>query len=371
MSHAVTRCPSCGTSFRISEEQLLAAEGSVRCGACMGIFQAEDYFVSPMLDVTELLAIEADYWQDFDRYVIQLHERAEEEPVDSEVDPEPETEPEPQPEPLPGPVQLMAGGLVNFTEPLESSEETVKAEGLQFWEPQPIEEPVAEVSWWEPAEKQPVADFYKAPEREGPQEKEELSESVFIDESMLDDVPTFDIRVEDEPTIEFEDNRLLFPVAALKWIGGIAFMLPVSFGLYAWSAMAHYAQDERYRDYYQLACRYLFCEVPEYRNPDKLEAHELVIRSHPEAEAALVADFLLRNSGPYRQVFPGLRLRFFDRAGEIVAQRTFRVKEYLGGEMRGLKYIPAGAEVRLSIEIVDPGARALGYQLDVVAEPAR
>ena len=80
----------------------------------------------------------------------------------------------------------------------------------------------------------------------------------------------------------------------------------------------------------------------------------------------MVLDALLRNSGEYRQFFPGLRLRFFDLEGNIVASRVFKVKEYLGGEMRGLKFIPANTEVRFSLEIVDPGARALGYQMDVI-----
>ncbi|MEK9820771.1 MAG: MJ0042-type zinc finger domain-containing protein, partial [Gammaproteobacteria bacterium] len=72
MSQAITRCPECQTSFLITEDQLLAANGKVRCGACMHVFQAEDYFVSPMLDVTELLAIEHDYWANFEQYVEQV-----------------------------------------------------------------------------------------------------------------------------------------------------------------------------------------------------------------------------------------------------------------------------------------------------------
>ena len=72
MSQAITRCPECKTSFRVTEDQLLIADGSVRCGACLHLFQAEDYFVSPLLDETEKLAIEADYWADFDAYLLQV-----------------------------------------------------------------------------------------------------------------------------------------------------------------------------------------------------------------------------------------------------------------------------------------------------------
>lgn len=35
-----TRCPHCGTTFRIAAEQLKARQGRVRCGKCQGIFDA-------------------------------------------------------------------------------------------------------------------------------------------------------------------------------------------------------------------------------------------------------------------------------------------------------------------------------------------
>ncbi|HCG78465.1 MAG TPA: hypothetical protein DE015_04555, partial [Oceanospirillales bacterium] len=41
----VTRCPHCQTSFRVGDEQLEAANGFVRCGSCLQVFNATDYFV--------------------------------------------------------------------------------------------------------------------------------------------------------------------------------------------------------------------------------------------------------------------------------------------------------------------------------------
>jgi hypothetical protein len=40
--------------------------------------------------------------------------------------------------------------------------------------------------------------------------------------------------------------------------------------------------------------------------------------------------------------------------------------EYLGGEMRGLKWLPAETEVRLSLEMIDLGNDAFRNQLEVV-----
>ncbi len=37
-----TRCLSCGTVFRVGEEQLLASDGWVRCGRCNSVFNAAE-----------------------------------------------------------------------------------------------------------------------------------------------------------------------------------------------------------------------------------------------------------------------------------------------------------------------------------------
>ena len=89
------------------------------------------------------------------------------------------------------------------------------------------------------------------------------------------------------------------------------------------------------------------------------------MRSHPDEQHALVVDVLLRNNAPFRQEFPGLIMKFFNLHGDVVASREFKVNEYLGGELRGLRFIPAQTEVRISLELVDPGRDALGYELQV------
>lgn len=41
-----TRCPGCGTVFRITRAQLALREGQVRCGHCRAVFDANDHFVA-------------------------------------------------------------------------------------------------------------------------------------------------------------------------------------------------------------------------------------------------------------------------------------------------------------------------------------
>ncbi len=41
----ITRCPQCATAFRLSQAQLEARAGQVRCGACAHVFDAQTYLV--------------------------------------------------------------------------------------------------------------------------------------------------------------------------------------------------------------------------------------------------------------------------------------------------------------------------------------
>ena len=263
---AITRCPACRTSFLVTEAQLRIADGSVRCGACRYVFQAEDHFLSP-----------------------------------------PETA-----EP----------GSEMFEQ--SSTEDSFREGGSS----------VAGMASEVPAETAEPTDF------------------------------DFDFNA--DPDHLLQDQRRFFPVLSPKRLPGILLLL-LTLGIqWVYLNLATLSQDVRYREHILTVCRIAGCQVPDYDNPDLLHTRELIIRTHPEEPLALTVDVLLRNRGSFRQAFPGLRLDFMDARGNLVASRVFQADEYLGGEMRGLRYIPALTEVRLSLEIVDPGGNALGYQMEVV-----
>ncbi|WP_428239697.1 DUF3426 domain-containing protein [Gynuella sp.] len=42
----ITQCPHCGTTFKVTDQHLEAANGSVRCGACLRVFSAKNHLIS-------------------------------------------------------------------------------------------------------------------------------------------------------------------------------------------------------------------------------------------------------------------------------------------------------------------------------------
>jgi hypothetical protein len=151
-----------------------------------------------------------------------------------------------------------------------------------------------------------------------------------------------------------------------RWVAGSLAALFVMAGQVFWFERDRLSTDPILRPYYLEVCKLVNCQLPDYLDASTLSATDLIIRTHPTAASGLVVDAILRNDAPYRQRFPALLLRFSDIDGNTVAQRTFRPSLYLAGELAGLQYIPAVTEVRLSLDIVDPGPDAVSYSMMTV-----
>jgi predicted Zn finger-like uncharacterized protein len=362
LTEAITQCPDCQMTFKVTEAQILIADGSVRCGACLHTFKAEQYFVSPLLDKTERLAIAAEYWSNFDDYVLSAVTFSEPRPPNyfDEIPCDDQVEMTAAEFEFEFEAEADGGELMQFyldylvTHPgilPDLRPDVVTSSGIEVDADEDEDQYFSNVHYEE---------YLTYSESEEDSSAQESGEDSFV-------VPGFELPLYDDHEFLLQDRRRLFTARSLKWLSGITLMIAAAIGQFAFFKMSVYAQMTEYRPTYVHACRYLGCEVPEYENHDELRTRELVIRSHPEEQQALLVDVLLLNGGPFRQTFPGLRLQFSDVHGEVVASRVFRASEYLGGEMQGLKLMPAKTEVRLSLEIIDPGTDALVYQMEVVA----
>ncbi len=69
------------------------------------------------------------------------------------------------------------------------------------------------------------------------------------------------------------------------------------------------ARQDRYRPWFELACPSLGCTLPSRVDISQIRSSNLVVRSHPDFEGALVVDAILYNRAPFAQPFPLLELR--------------------------------------------------------------
>ncbi|MFT3931820.1 MAG: DUF3426 domain-containing protein [Spongiibacteraceae bacterium] len=115
------------------------------------------------------------------------------------------------------------------------------------------------------------------------------------------------------------------------------------------------------------ACNLLDCVLPPQFDVTQVRTNSLIVRSHPTQRAALAVDAIITNQADFPQPYPVLQLQFSDLNGAPVAGRRFLPSEYLSGELTGARLMPVQQPVHIALEIVDPGSRAVNYQLSVVA----
>ncbi|RMQ50582.1 putative transmembrane protein [Pseudomonas cichorii] len=133
---------------------------------------------------------------------------------------------------------------------------------------------------------------------------------------------------------------------------------------YIWYHFDHLARQDQYRPWFQQICPQIGCKVPSKVDINLLKSSNLVVRSHPEFQGALVVDAIIYNRASFSQPFPLLELRFADTSGQLIASRRFKPGEYLSGEMAGKEEMPPQTPIHIALDILDPGAKAVNYSLN-------
>jgi len=134
-------------------------------------------------------------------------------------------------------------------------------------------------------------------------------------------------------------------------------------GQYIWYHFDELARQDQYRPWFEQLCPEIGCRLPSKVEIALIKSSNLVVRSHPEFSGALVVDAILYNRAPFAQPFPLLELRFADLNGQLLASRRFKPGEYLSGELAGQPEMPPQTPIHISLDILDPGTKAVNYSL--------
>ena len=121
-----------------------------------------------------------------------------------------------------------------------------------------------------------------------------------------------------------------------------------------------------YRPIYAMTCQIIDCQLPAIQNTNKMNTQHFMVRLHPDVEQALYIDTLLVNNASYPQPFPDLNLVFTGLENQVIASRRFVPKEYLAGELAGATVMPLKIPIHIAFEIMNPGAEAVSYRIELV-----
>jgi predicted Zn finger-like uncharacterized protein len=105
-------------------------------------------------------------------------------------------------------------------------------------------------------------------------------------------------------------------------------------------------------------------DIEQYQILDWVAAAE----PNARGQGSLQITARVHNRGPQPQPYPHIHLQLKDRWEETVGSRVFRPAEYLATAATANQLMPAGDTAQAQLQVADPGPDAYGFELDVCVE---
>ncbi|MEW5943980.1 MAG: DUF3426 domain-containing protein [Pseudomonadota bacterium] len=308
----VTTCPQCHTRFKVTQEQLQAHGGDVRCGRCALVFNAFATLAPAEAPPAagRLAAIEEEI---------------------SPIEPAAAA-----PEISPEPVEQEAAPAEEspHEEPLPPSPEA-----------QPAEEALAE----EPTAEEPPTEIAPEPQ---PAEFTEPEEAL----PLAAEFPEESVPAGRQPG--GKKRRRVWP-----WLAGAMLLLVLLAGQAAYffrDQLAAY--NPQWKPTLQQSCAAFGCRIGLLREADLLGIESSDLRADPARPSLVVLTATLRNRAPFPQAYPLLELTLTDAKDKVVARRILTPAEY-APQADAAAGFPPRSELAVKLHVDLGELKAAGYRL--------
>lgn len=326
----LTRCPQCGTTFRVTREQLKARQGRVRCGACQGVFDALDALVEEVTVVAPASTAAGVASE-------PAASSVSDEPAGVDVSPLETAFAEPVSAGLP-PIEPSPDAPKSIPAALGEEELSPVAPAVEP-EPVALEQVAVEAAAVEPGPAEPIV----APMPE----------------------PAAATALAAEP--EFASELELPPLAVPRrrtWLWALGVFVAV--GVIAVQAAIHFRTEivvlyPETKATLAAACATLGCDLalPRKASLVGIETSDL----SPDAGGKLTLAATLKNRAPFAQEFPHLELTLTDTADRALVRRVLAPADYLPPQTLVAAGFGANAELAVNLVVEAPGVPAAGYRL--------
>lgn len=103
----------------------------------------------------------------------------------------------------------------------------------------------------------------------------------------------------------------------------------------------------------------------QYSGPHDTKNIQLVsrdVRLHPKEKKALLISAVMVNNANFAQPYPDIHIRLSDISGNIIAERVFHSKTYLGKLSNPFLLMKPKTPVHINFEVLDPGKDAINFE---------
>lgn len=343
-----TRCPDCGTIFRVTSEQLRLKAGNVRCGQCQRVFNAFDQLVHEAVAPKGAGVALRDSGPAVvpEETVSSVHAVTVEVPsaaIDESIAP---------------PVEQTPVALTESSPGAEVAPAETQAASL----PEPVAEPALELSHAPEVPTEPQLDSPEIQPETPEASTLAAREAGLVAARELAETPGY--------------NRWAAGTLAGKGFGGFyqepsrhtvwPFVLVLVLLLFALTGqLLFYFRSEVVQRLPDLAGLFKLAEidVPLPRKVDLVAIDSSDLQSD-NARGLFVLQATLRNRASYVQAWPALELTLTDTSDTVVARRVMTAAEYLPPKISPESF-PANGEVAVRLWIEAKEIGAAGYRLYV------
>lgn len=375
-SPRITQCPKCETTFRVSEAQLNVARGAVRCGSCLHVFRASDYFLPENEPQTQ--APQDDLTRDMFAYAETSTSKPAATPAkskkpadddflihdDAELDDDLILDDHEADRGMEHDINEEFLSLNTSHEDISFFSDADKNERLKSRGKKAEDED----SWAEallnddaPEEEEDPLAFLKKPQPQPATAPKAPAQDNFSLPAGIANIKAAPLELNIR-TPQRKRQRIIF--ASLSAFALLLLVIQVTY--FNFDA---YAGHPQYRPWYSLVCDTVGCQMPPVADVRKIKSTASPqVSSHPKFADALTVDILFVNSAIFEQPFPLVNVSFTNRLGNVIASRTFKPREYLDGEAAGMSMMPPQVPIHIALEIQDPGEQASSYQVTYLAQ---
>ena len=326
-----TRCTSCGTVFRVVQDQLKVSDGWVRCGRCNEVFSA----LEGLFDL----------------------------------------DPVPAPASPPAPEAAMHETRASQSLPDAASNEAACATGIAQAEPEGLiephldEQPVPALPTEAkrelaptdsaPHEAKPAAAFFEAVQaaEDGPSVSDgpESTNDAFEPAPLYADSPAPDFVRQAERQAQWERPR----TAVALWLLSLVLALTLAGQVAIHSRDLLAAAAPSLQPVLQALCNVAACRIEPLRRIDDIVIESSALTAAPGGEAALLS-VVLRNRSALPLAMPAVELTLTDTSGQMLARRVLWPSDFAVTNPA----LAATSEASLQLVMATPGQRPSGYTIE-------
>ncbi|WP_096085362.1 zinc-ribbon and DUF3426 domain-containing protein [Agaribacterium haliotis] len=172
--------------------------------------------------------------------------------------------------------------------------------------------------------------------------------------------------LEPEPLEFLMPRNLTFWHAPGFWLLLNLILLSSATAQLAYFKFDDWSRNEKLRPYYLIACEVIGCDLPALKDLHAIRIESMVVLDHPEKKGMLLVDATLMNTAKFEQPFPELKISFSTVNHAVLSEAVFSPSQYVGGELAGRNTMPPRHPIHITLDIADPGADAVNYQISVV-----